>query len=176
MTDFYPQLSKIKALNPDALGAGYTDDGVIPILRQAKELGIKSWLIGLGGGMSERAAYATGTDKPIGGYTWISYFPPLSDPKVIDFCSRYEKFFNKKCASDIGFAIYMYETLEHVLWAMQKVGSTTDTDKIAQALKGHKFEGIVTREYDEKGLGMSNYWVAEVKDGKVVWNYVPLKK
>jgi branched-chain amino acid transport system substrate-binding protein len=176
LTDFYPQLSKIKPLNPDALGVGYTDDGVIPILRQAKELGIKSRLIGLGAGMSEKAAYAMGADKPIEGYIWISYFPPLSDPKVIDFCNRYTKFFNKKCASDIGFAIWMYETLEHVLWAMQKVGSTTDTNKIASTLKGHKFEGIVTREYNEEGLGISNYWVAEVKSGNVVWSYVPLKK
>jgi branched-chain amino acid transport system substrate-binding protein len=177
LRDFYPQLSKVKMKNPDMLGIGFTDYGVIPLLRQSVEMGIKSKLVGLGAGMSEKAAFATGEAKPIEGYTWIAYFPPLDDPKVIDFCKRYERFFNKSCKSDVGFSILMHETLSNVLWAMQKVGNTTDTLKIAEAIKGHRFDkGIVAREYSEKGLVSSNYWVAEVKNGNIVWEYVPLKK
>jgi branched-chain amino acid transport system substrate-binding protein len=178
LKDFYPQLSKVKLANPDMFGVGFTDDEVIPILRQSVEIGIKSKLVGLGAGMSEKAAYVMGEDKPPAeGYTWIAYFPPLTDPKTIDFCGRYQKFYNKKCQSDVGFAIMMYETLEHVLWAMQKVGSTTDTAKIANAIKGHRFDtGLVVKEYDQTGLATTNYWIAEIKNGKIVWDYIPLKK
>ena len=178
LKDFYPQLSKVKLANPDMFGVGFTDDEVIPILRQAVEMGIQSKLVGLGAGMSEKAAYVMGENKPPAeGYTWIAYFPPLTDPKTIDFCGRYQNFYNKKCQSDVGFAILMYETLEHVLWAMQKVGSTTDTTKIAKAIKGHRFDtGLVVKEYDESGLASTNYWIAEIKNGKIVWDYVPLKK
>lgn len=177
LRDFYPQLSRIKLKSPDMLGVGFTDDGVIPILRQAVEMGIKSKLVGLGAGMSEKAAYASGGDKPIEGYSWIAYFPPLGDPKVVEFCKRFEKFHKKQCKGDVGFSILMYETLHNVIWAMQKTASVTDTLKLAKALKGNRFaDGIVTREYSDKGLVSSNYWVAEVKGGAVNWKYVPLKK
>ena len=177
LRDFYPQLSRIKLKNPDMLGVGFTDDGVIPILRQAVEMGIKSKLVGLGAGMSEKAAYASGGDKPIEGYSWIAYFPPLGDPKVVEFCKRYEKLHRKQCRGDVGFGILMYETLHNVIWAMQKTRTTTDTLKLATALKGNRFaDGIVTREYSDKGLVSSNYWVAEVKNGAVNWKYVPLNK
>jgi ABC-type branched-subunit amino acid transport system substrate-binding protein len=163
--------------NPDMLGVGFTDDGVIPILRQAKEMGIKSRLVGLGAGMSEKAAYAAGPDAPIDGYVWIAYFPPLADPAVVEFCKRYQKAYNKQCKGDVGFSILQYETLRNVLWAMQKVGDPNDTIGIAKALKGHRFDdGIVAREYGADGLVSSNYWVAEVKDKAISWHYVPLKK
>jgi branched-chain amino acid transport system substrate-binding protein len=177
LRDFYPQLSRVKLKNPDMLGVGFTDDGVIPILRQAKEMGIKSRLVGLGAGMSEKAAYAAGPDNPIEGYVWIAYFPPLTDPTVVEFCKRYTKTFNKQCKGDVGFSILMYETLRNVLWAMQKVGDPNDTIAIAKALKGHRFDdGVVVREYGNDGLVSSNYWVAEIKDHAINWQYVPLNK
>ncbi len=177
LQDFYPQLSRVKMHNPDMLGVGFTDDSVIPILRQAKEMGVKSRLVGLGAGMSEKAAYAAGGDKPIDGYTWIAYFPPTTDPAVVAFCKRYEKVIGSECKGDVGFSILMYETLRNVVWAMQQVGNTTDTAAIAAKLKGHRFEdGIVAREYGQDGLVSSNYWVAEIKSGAINWQYVPLKK
>lgn len=92
--EFKAQLTTIRSKKVDAIFVPgyYTEVGLIA--RQAKELGIKAPLLGGDGWDSERLTEIAGNALD-NSYFSNHYSPESTDPKVIDFVSRYKKVYGK---------------------------------------------------------------------------------
>lgn len=139
-TDFSAQLTKIKALNVDAVGITALVEPTSGVMLQARQLGFtdKTVFIGGNGANSPKLGEIAGTaaDGMLVGSPWfIAKKDPANDKFVADFRAAYNK-------DPDQFAAQAYDTMKIVAQAIDKAGST-EGDKIRQALLDTKFTGVM---------------------------------
>ena len=139
-TDFSAQLTKIKALKPDAVGISALVEPVSGVLLQARQLGFgkETLFIGGNGANSPKLGEIAGAaaDGLIVGSPW---FIGKADPVNQTFVAE----FRPNTASDPDqFAAQAYDTMHIVAAAIDRAGAA-DPTKIRDALLQTKYDGVM---------------------------------
>lgn len=146
-TDFKAQLTKVRKEEPDVLFIPDYYEKVALIVPQVREAGIEATLVGADGWDTVLSVMDQSNFKAIEGSYFANQFT-LEDPseKVQNFIKAYEEKYGEKPST---FAAEGYDTVYLYKQAAEEAG-TTQWDKVIEALKNIKFEGITgTFTYDE---------------------------
>jgi len=166
-TDFYTQLTKLKALAPEAVYiAGLVAEGTA-ILRQAQELGLKTQFVGSGGLMSDKLIELAGPAAE--GFAISTMYEPSTNNRV-------GAEFGKKFAQRFGVAANThsalgYDALRVLADAIRRAGSTEGiairnalmATKAFEAVQGPPDTRVV---FDDIGGAHFKIGLSVVKDGK----------
>ncbi|MHB1653802.1 MAG: ABC transporter substrate-binding protein [Desulfitobacteriaceae bacterium] len=164
--DFYAQLTKIKSLNPQGIFiAGLITEGA-QILKQARDLGIKTQWLGLGGFTND--SFAKLSEGAAEGMIHVSYFEPDYKyfPDSKNFVEAYKKKFNEN--PDM-YAANGYEAVYILAEAIKRAGSG-DREKIREALSQIKdLPGICgPTTFDKNGQAAKGLVFVKIENGKRV--------
>ena len=164
-TDFRTQLIKIKQANPDAIFlVGYRE--APQILIQAKELGVKSYLLGTG--LLEDPKIIDLAKQASEGvfFTQLQYTPDSSEQDVKQYADNFKNRYGSK--ADI-IAAYGYDAMKVLAFAMGK--SDLSPEKIKEELyKVKDFKGVTGEiSFDENGDVIQPMGVKIIKNGVFVW-------
>lgn len=165
--DFSAQLTTIKEKNPDVIFApgNFTESALI--IKQARQLGIKTPFIG--GDTWETPEFITIGGSAVEGAVFSTFFTsekPITKESE-KFLTEYRKEYNKEPAAvtALGYDAYIL-----ILDAIKRANST-EPEKIRDAIAQTKgFEGaagIIT--LDENGDAVKNAVIKVVKDGKFTY-------
>lgn len=165
--DFSAQLTEAKSLNPDVIFApgNYTESALV--VKQARELGIKTPF--LGGDTWETPEFIDVGRAGVEGTVFSTFFAtevPITETSKV-FLDEYRKKYNKEPAAvtALGFDGYLV-----ALDALARAGST-DGAKLRDAIAATKnfpgAAGIIT--LDENGDATKSAVIKTVKDGKFTY-------
>jgi len=136
--DFRPQLSKIKAANPEVIFMPYFFKEVALSANQARELGITATLMGGDGWPSEQLISMA--KEAVEGSYFVNHLD-FDDPEVQDFKTRYKAQYGK----DVELNGYLvHDAVLMLVDAMQRAGEA-DSEKITKALETTDIKGITGR-------------------------------
>ena len=164
--DFSPMLTKILALQPDAIDVGVTQPATAGlILRQARDLGFKGVFVQTGGGSWQQTVDVAGKEAAEG-LVNIQYADP-DNPEFKRIAEKYMKIVGQPPSEIL--APY-YDAYRLLLAAIQKAGDPNDTTKIAatfpQLLPTKSIQG------DEISYGKHQFitpmYVVVVQNGRAV--------
>jgi branched-chain amino acid transport system substrate-binding protein len=162
--DFTAILTKIKGLNPDILyfGGMYPEGGLIA--KQAKDLGVKSILMG-GDGIFDKQFIILGGPATEGAYITFLAPPWEKTPQAQTFVSK----FKEKFKADVGpYAPFAYDAANCLLEAIQRTNSTDRAAIIKEFAATKDYKGVVgVTNFDEHGDSTNKImYLYVVKDGK----------
>jgi branched-chain amino acid transport system substrate-binding protein len=164
-TDFRTQLSRIKAKNPDVLFlVGYAEMG--QILKQAKELGLKSQIVSFSSFEQPDIIKVAGNAAEGVYYTFQGFDAKSEEEVVKNFTAKYKGRYNED--SDI-FAALSYDALKIYAEVLKEGGF--NVEDVKRALYGIKdFVGVTEKtSFDKNGDVIKPIGIKVVKDGKFVW-------
>ncbi|WCK56362.1 ABC transporter substrate-binding protein [Aneurinibacillus sp. Ricciae_BoGa-3] len=165
--DFYAQLTKMKDLHPDGIFmVGVTTEGA-QILKQARDLGIKTQWLGLAGFTND--SFPKLAEGAAEGMIHISYFEPNAYkyfPDSKQFVESYSKKFGEMPDMYAGNG---YEAAYILAEAIKKAGSG-DRQKIDDAMKQIKdLPGICgPTTFDQNGQAKKGLVFVKIENGKRV--------
>jgi branched-chain amino acid transport system substrate-binding protein len=163
-TDMRSQLRKIRAVNPDAIYMpGYPTEMAI-LLRQAKELGIKTPFLSVQA-FDDPKILQIAKDAAEGVIFSVPKPPDPSNPVVSNFVRKYKERFNKEpgVCSDTG-----YDALKIIVWAMSQ-GAFSGSEIQKQLLKLKDFPGAAgLTTFDKNGDVIKPFIFKTVKGGRFV--------
>ncbi|MYF99423.1 ABC transporter substrate-binding protein [Candidatus Poribacteria bacterium] len=161
--DFTEQLTRIQALNPDAIFVSSLPPEKPGILQKAHELGISVPIIIRT--LTDADVEVTG-DAAEGAITFVGWGSALETPNNQDFINTYKSTYGIK---PNNYAARSYATLYILAKAIANAEST-DADDIRDALTNIKdFDTILGKfSFDENGDAIYDTKVLIVKDGKLV--------
>ena len=165
--DFKSTLSKIKAINPDVVFIPAYYEEVGKIIRQAREIGIKSQLIGTDGWDDPKLIEIAGLSAVEGTFFSNHYSPQDQDPKVVEFVKAYKAEYNQEPSA---LAVLGYDCALVVIDAIKRAGSD-DPEKIRQALEETKKLQITTGllSIDNNHNPIKSAVVVEIKNGQQIF-------
>ena len=161
--DFKAALTKLKAANPDALYIpGYYEE-VSKIIKQAREVGITTPLLGSDGWDSPKLVEIAGKESTDKTYFTSAYTAQDKDPGVQKFINSYKEKYGK--VPDV-FALQGYNAglvLFHALEETKGEGGT----KLAEAIAKTKDLQVANGKfsYDEHHNPITTALILELKDG-----------
>ncbi|HOV94137.1 MAG TPA: ABC transporter substrate-binding protein [Spirochaetales bacterium] len=166
-TDFAAQLTEVKKYNPDAIFApgNFTESALI--IKQARELGIKTPF--LGGDTWETPEFLDVGKEAVEGAVFSTFFAtevPITDTSK-EFLDAYRKEYNKEPAAvtALGFDGYL------VARAAIEKAQSLDRTKIREAIAATKdfpgATGMIT--LNEDGDAVKSAVIKTVKDGKFTY-------
>jgi len=166
-TDFSAQLTEIKKYNPDVIFApgNYTESALI--IKQARELGIKTQF--LGGDTWETPEFIDVGKDAVEGVVFSTFFAtetPITETSKV-FLDEYRKKYNKEPAAvtALGFDGYLVARD-----ALQRAGSL-DKEKVREAIAATKdfpgATGMIT--LDENGDAVKSAVIKTVKNGQFTY-------
>ena len=160
-TDFKSILTKIKAKNPDVVFHGGMDQTGGPLLKQARELGIKAIFV-FGDGACTNEMFTLAKDAANGLVCSQAGLPAEAASK--EFLSD----FNKKFGDVKQYAPYYYDATLAVIEAMKKADSV-DPVKFGPELFKVSFTGATGKvEFDAKGDRKdADITIFKMVDGKI---------
>jgi branched-chain amino acid transport system substrate-binding protein len=167
--DFSAQVSKLKALKPEAVVmTGYYQESAQLMIEMRKQ-GINCPILGSNGFNDPKILDLAG--KAMEGSVWASgFFPDNPDPKVRKFVARVQEKYKKKPNQ---FHAQAYDALYIIAEAIKKAGVTESTPenrtKIRDALSGiTNFPGVsgVHSFKPGKGDAEKSVFVLTLRDGK----------
>jgi branched-chain amino acid transport system substrate-binding protein len=172
-TDMTAQLTKIRAANPDAIICWGTNPGPAVVTRNVKQLGIKIPLYMSHGVASKKYIELAGADAAEGVMLpagKLAVFDKLkeSDPQaklLKDYDQAYRKAYGVEAST---FGGYAYDSLQLILGAVQKSGSTTEQIRagIEQTSKLVGVSGAFTMTAsDHNGLDLSAFEMVRITAG-----------
>ena len=165
-TDFSAQLTKIKALNPDAIVVSALVEAGSGIMLAKKALGIPAKVRIIGGnGLNSPKIGEIAGDAADGTLVGSPWFIGKSDPANQKFIADYKAKYND---SPDQFAAQAYDTLFIVADAIKKAGAA-DSEKIKDALLTTKRTGVLgafSFTPDRDPADTSGVVVIEMKSGK----------
>jgi branched-chain amino acid transport system substrate-binding protein len=173
-TDFYPQLNKIKALRPDALIWGYTDESGKLIIRQALEVGLTkkffSWQ-----GPSEIPAVSYRDQLEL--YTWVigTRSPQADDPKMREWVRKMTALAGQEPGPSGIWGLTFYDQVFMFAKAIEAAGTATDLDRIKQALVGTTYEGVMKLTVTPENRFIHDYYIGVIQKGKTEYIHLPLE-
>ena len=159
--DFTPLITKLRALNPDALFIGglYTEAALIA--KQAADVGWKPPIFGVDGLYSTALTELGG--KAVEGVRVAGFFhPALPDPQVQQFVKDFKEKFGKEPGTYEAFG---YDAMLVLAEAMAKGG--TDRQAIKKYLETIKLKGVTgVNTFDKNGDVVKDPIKLVVKDAK----------
>jgi branched-chain amino acid transport system substrate-binding protein len=162
-TDFRTQLNKLKAGQPDILVVSALIGEAVPIVQQAREVGITQPIVG-GNGFNSPTIYTQGGQAAEGIIVGSAWFigSPIAKSKA--FVDAYKKKYN---ADPDQFSAQAYDGMYLMATAIKNAGST-DPKAIRDALAGIKnFDGVLGKfSFDENRNPVHTPVVLTVKGGK----------
>ena len=165
--DFKATLTKIKAANPDVIFIPAYYEEVGRIVKQARELGITTPLIGTDGWDSPKLVEIAGAQPLENTYFSNHYSPEDKDPKVVKFVEPYKKEYGQ---TPDALAALGYDAALMVADAIKRAGAA-DPAKIKDALAQTKnlqlVSGIITLDAEHNPIKSAA--IIEMKDGKQVF-------
>ena len=166
--DFRPQLTKLAAMNPDAILIPEYYEQAALIATQAREVGVKSIFVGSDGwdGIAktlDQSAYAA-----IENSHFTNHFSMEDQSeKIQDFLKDYREAYKEdpSAFSALGYdAVYMMKS------AIEKSGGT-DKQKIVDALKGIEYDGVTGYlTFDDHNNPIKAVTVLKIENGKYVFD------
>ena len=165
--DFRPQLTKLAAMNPDAILIPEYYEQAALIATQAREVGVKSIFVGSDGwdGIAktlDQSAYAAIENS----YFTNHFSMEDQSEKIQDFLKDYREAYKEdpSAFSALGYdAVYMKSAIE-------KAGST-DKQKIVDALKGIEYDGVTGYlTFDDHNNPIKAVTVLKIENGKYVFD------
>lgn len=163
--DFRPQLSKIKAANPEVIFMPYFFKEVALSANQARELGIDAILMG-GDGWPSEQLISMAKDAVEGSF-FVNHLD-YEDPEVQDFKSRYKAKYGK----DVELNGYLvHDAVLMFVDGMTRAGEANG-EKIAQALETTDIKGITGRikiSKDTHNPEGKDAAILKIVDGKYVF-------
>ena len=171
--DFKAQLTKIAQQNPDVLFVPdyYEQDGLIAI--QAREVGIKSVIVGPDGWDGvvktvDPSSYAAIEDVFFANH----YSTKDSSEKVQNFIKNYKEKYNDEPSA---FSALSYDAAYILKAAIEKAGST-DKEAVAKAIKEIEFDGITGHlTFDEKNNPVKSVTIIKIVNGDYTFDSVVSK-
>lgn len=159
--DFSALISKMKAANVEAIyfGGYHTEAGLI--IRQAAEQGLKAQFVGADSLVTDELWKIAG---PAANGVLMTFAPdPRENPKAKDVVAK----FKAQSYDPEGYTLLSYAAVQVWGQAAAKAG-TTDTTKVAEALRGGSFDTVLgSLSFDAKGdLKDPEYVFYVWKDGK----------
>ena len=143
--DYSALVSKLKQANVGALFVGgyHTEAGLI--LRQMRDQGMDTVLMGGDALVTQEYWSITG---PAGESTLMTFSPdPRKNPAAADVVKRLEA----KSISPEGYVLYTYAAIQAWKQAAEKAG-TTDAAAVVKALNGNEFDTVIGKfRFDGKG-------------------------
>jgi branched-chain amino acid transport system substrate-binding protein len=173
-TDMTPQLTKIKAANPDAIICWGTNPGPAVITRNIQQLGIKAQVYQSHGVASKKFIELAGADAANGimlpaGKLAVYHLLKKSDPqaKVLkDYAEAYKRTYRVEPST---FGGYAYDGFELVANAIRK-GATTPAQIRDGIEKGGRMVGVSgvfnMSPKDHNGLDLSAFEMVRIQKGE----------
>jgi len=163
-TDFKSALTKMKASNPDVIfiPAYYQEVGLI--VKQARELGMDTPMIGTDGWDSPKVVEIAGAAALNNTYFSNHYSPEDKDPNVVSFVESYKKEYGQ--VPD-ALAALGYDAAQMLIDAIKRANSAEPVkikDALAQTKNLQVSTGILT--LDASHNPVKSAVVIELKDGK----------
>lgn len=158
-TDFYSLLTKINDTDAEVLNALAIQNDGVPLVKQAKEIGIKAKIFGAVVWNSPAFIEAANSE---GAYAYSDASTSVND-KINNFVKNFEEAMGTKSQTyDKSTYDFVYILIE----AFKKAGTVDDTDKIRQALLELEYNGVNGDiSFQENGQGMVQVNVTQIKDG-----------
>jgi len=162
-TDFYPVLTKIKAMKPEAIFDIMETKACSIYLRQAKEIVPEIKLVDAGGAdpymLMKLAPDALDNFYP------TSRGPAMDDPVIAPVVKRYR---DKYKMDPMSYVFSGYDVMMMYKNAMESAGTTEDTEKIREAMTKTNYQGLLGNYYFDKNNENSLVgWVGSLKGGKL---------
>ena len=166
--DFRPQLTKLAAMNPDAILIPEYYEQAALIATQAREVGVKSIFVGSDGwdGIAktlDQSSYAAIENS----YFTNHFSMEDQSEKIQDFLKDYREAYKEdpSAFSALGYdAVYMMKS------AIEKAGST-DKQKIVDALKRIEYDGVTGYlTFDDHNNPIKAVTVLKIENGKYVFD------
>lgn len=174
--DNYTQLSEIYKLKPDVLFLGDTDEDVKGLLKQALQVGFKTFYTNrVNPGVPDAQSDALGDGYFFGMVDRdFTQKEELALPGVQQYIADYKAIFNKEPDYTImNRAVSAYEPIYSLAEAMKKAGTVDDTDAIVAALHGMRYEGkIWTVDFDKNGQMTNDYYIYCQHAGQVTKKHI----
>ncbi len=163
-TDFRSQLTAIKKLKPEGLYVPgyYNDVGIIG--RQARELGLKTVMMG-GDGWDSEKLFELGGKAIEGSYVSNHYSPEDPSPQVQNFISKYKSTFGGSTPDSL--AALGYDAANVAIEAMKRAPDLSGPALREEIGKTKDFPGVAgTISMNEKRDAVKPAVVLQVVDGK----------
>jgi len=168
VTDFYPILTKILPLKPDALLVITMDEPISLVAKQSRELGYQGYFLtyeGCGDKIAELAGNEIDSK-----YIGIKSFFVLDPEKMATLMEAYKKKAPGIVPGTVG--ANGHEMVYLAARGMEKAGTVTDVIAIRQAIPKvvpfpESMRGILS--FDEKGDNVSTFVLADFIKGKWVY-------
>lgn len=163
--DFTVQATKLRGMNAEGIYvAANTITQGATIYRQLRQLGYRGTLIASGGNISPKLVELTG--PAIEGVFSVSpYINDLDEPLATRWRDEYRDAYKNEPAFVGALAA---AGLEVVIKAMDKAGTATDYDKIAEALRSQTWDTVMGPvSFDDKGQAAISSYIVQVKDGNI---------
>ncbi|MBS4190673.1 ABC transporter substrate-binding protein [Bacillus sp. FJAT-49705] len=169
-TDFRSTLTLIKSKNPEYIFIpGYYEE-VGLIVKQAREMGITVPLMGADGWDSPKLVELAGADALNNTFIINHYSSEDQDATIQKFVKAFGDKYNGK--SPDAFNALGYDTVYLLVDAMKRAGTTSDSEKIKDALAATKDLSLITGTItvDKKHHLIKSATVLEYVDGKQKFN------
>ena len=171
--DFRAQLTKIAQQNPDVLFIPdyYEQDGLIAI--QAREVGLKSVIVGSDGWDGVVKTVDPSSYAAIENVYFANHYSTKdSNERIQNFIKNYKEKYNDEPSA---FSALSYDTAYLLKAAIEKAG-TTDKEAVAKAIKEIQFEGITGQlTFDEKNNPVKSITIIKIVNGDYTFDSVVSK-
>jgi len=171
--DFKAQLTKIAQQNPDVLFIPdyYEQDGLIAI--QAREVGLKSIIVGSDGWDGVVKTVDPSSYAAIENVYFANHYSTKdSNERIQNFIKNYKEKYNDEPSA---FSALSYDTAYLLKAAIEKAG-TTDKEAVAKAIKEIQFEGITGQlTFDEKNNPVKSITIIKIVNGDYTFDSVVSK-
>ncbi len=164
-TNFAPLLTKIKGLNADGVFfVAITQDGAM-LMRQYKEMGLKTKVFGVGSLATDTFAKLAGPASE-GIYVMAPYVPSAPGKKNEEFINKYRA---RAKEDPDKYSLAGYDVVYIIAQAIER-GKSTEPAKIREALEKTNYEGIVSRyDFDQVHQTHTDLFLVQMKSGKPVF-------
>jgi len=161
-TDFYPFITKIKGYKPEGIRITEYESSGIGFVKQLRQLGFKGVFSACDLIINDMPL------KQLGKLADGIYGETVYEPDLYAASKAFDKvYFTKFKEHSQRNNAMGYSAVDILARAMTKAKTTTDTGKIAQAMKQLRYEQVWgPAYYDGKGQLQMNAYVVKVKDGK----------
>ena len=165
--DFSAQLTNVNSLNPDVIFAPGNYGESALLIKQARDLGITTPI--LGGDTWESPEFLSIGGAAVEGAVYSTHFTAEAPVTTVsdDFLKEYEAKYNKQANA---FAALGYDAYMVIIDAIEKAGSADPIAIRDQLAKTEGFvgaTGVIT--LDENGDAVKSAVINQVKDGKFVY-------
>lgn len=169
-TDFYPELTKIKDSGADTIIINSEVSQISLLVKQIRELKLTQKILTTGGSNFSDAVLSLAKGAAEGMYSvqqnvvWIPDMAPNKDraKKFVDSWNG-----DKKPHDGILEGAKGFDGIYTIAEAIKKAGTSDDSQKIQQGLKGVQFDGIgQSVKFDDKGQSQIKCYLVQVVNGK----------